>query len=103
MKIINKIGRWWHYRKHNKVRKLFKKYGYQYYGGMGTIHSTRGLDVEVDQQGNVVAVWFRCSMLPFTQFAARGNNYKGLKLPELHGVQLKYPSNYPSDEEPKNN
>lgn len=38
----------------------------RYYGGDGTIHATRHLDVEVCD-GRVVAVWFRCQMLPFRQ------------------------------------
>ena len=35
------------------------------YGGDGTIHHTGTVDVEVDA-GVVVAVWFRCHLLPFT-------------------------------------
>jgi hypothetical protein len=38
----------------------------RYYGGDGTIHRTGELDVEV-HEGKVVAVWFRCAMLPFRQ------------------------------------
>jgi hypothetical protein len=38
----------------------------RFYGGTGTIHSTGHVDVET-RNGNVVAVWFRCSMLPFEQ------------------------------------
>ena len=37
----------------------------RYYGDGGTIHSTTHLDVEVDDDGLVVAVWFRCQTLPF--------------------------------------
>jgi hypothetical protein len=37
------------------------------YGGTGTIHRTKYLDIEVDTNGNVVAVWFRCQPLPFKQ------------------------------------
>lgn len=37
------------------------------YGRDGTIHQTTDLSVEVDGAGNVVAVWFRCMQLPFTQ------------------------------------
>ncbi len=38
----------------------------RYYGDGGTIHSTGYLDVET-RDGHVVAVWFRCQMLPFRQ------------------------------------
>ena len=37
------------------------------YGHNNTIHNTKYVDVEVDQNGKVVAVWFRCTMLPFKQ------------------------------------
>jgi len=45
----------------------------RYYGGWGTIHGTDKLDVEVED-GEVVAVWFRCQMLPFTQHDAKGSS-----------------------------
>lgn len=35
------------------------------YGHDKTIHRTQGLNVEVDQHGRVVSVWFRCCALPF--------------------------------------
>jgi hypothetical protein len=35
------------------------------YGHDGTIHGTQHLDVEVDEYGVVVSVWFRCCALPF--------------------------------------
>lgn len=38
----------------------------RYYGDGGTIHAARRLDVEV-HDGQVVAVWFRCQLLPFRQ------------------------------------
>ena len=38
-----------------------------FYGGTGTIHSTGTVDVQLNKDGDVVAVWFRCRMLPFTQ------------------------------------
>lgn len=37
------------------------------YGGNGTIHSTKHLDVELGPDGTVIAVWFRCQMLPFVE------------------------------------
>lgn len=36
------------------------------YGHDGTIHGTQHVDVEV-RHGEVVAVWFRCCMIPFEQ------------------------------------
>jgi hypothetical protein len=41
--------------------------GLRYYGSDMTIHQTTGVDVEVDKDGKVVAVWFRCQPLPFKQ------------------------------------
>ncbi len=37
------------------------------YGHDGTIHGTNYVDVEVDENGNVVSVWFRCMTLSFRQ------------------------------------
>lgn len=39
--------------------------GTRYYGDGGTVHSAGRLDIETDQTGRVVAVWFRCQALPF--------------------------------------
>lgn len=36
-------------------------------GEQRTIHGSERLDVEVDDKGKVVAVWFRCACLPFHQ------------------------------------
>jgi hypothetical protein len=38
-----------------------------FYGGDGTIHQSGHVDVQLDRDGNVVAVWFRCAMLPFNE------------------------------------
>ena len=35
------------------------------YGYDKTIHATQKLNIEVDHDGNVVSVWFRCMALPF--------------------------------------
>lgn len=52
----------------NRVRKWKLKQRLanpsRYYGDGGTIHSTGHLDIET-QDGQVMAVWFRCQMLPF--------------------------------------
>jgi hypothetical protein len=37
------------------------------YGHDRTIHQTGEVNVEIGPDGKVVAVWFRCAMLPFTQ------------------------------------
>lgn len=39
----------------------------RFYGGADTIHRTETLNVEVDPDGRVCAVWYRCQMLPFRQ------------------------------------
>lgn len=38
----------------------------RHYGDDGTIHRTGEVNVEL-HHGRVVAVWFRCALLPFTQ------------------------------------
>lgn len=38
-----------------------------FYGGDKTIHDTGHVDVVLDENGNVSAVWFRCALLPFKQ------------------------------------
>lgn len=37
------------------------------YGHNKTIHRTGEVNVELDKDGKVVSVWFRCMALPFTQ------------------------------------
>jgi hypothetical protein len=37
----------------------------RYYGNGGTIHHSGTIDIDVDTNGNVVEVWFRCLTLPF--------------------------------------
>lgn len=39
----------------------------QTYGHDGTIHGSEHVDVEVDNQGKVVGVWFRCICVNFEQ------------------------------------
>ena len=43
------------------------------YGDDRTIHRTGYVDVEVDQNGQVVAVWFRCHPIPFRQSKAHAD------------------------------
>jgi hypothetical protein len=37
----------------------------RYYGDGGTIHASGTIDIQVDADGRVVAVWFRCQNLPW--------------------------------------
>lgn len=46
---------------------LAERCGCLEYGHAKTWHRTGTLDVEVDRRGRVVAVWFRCRTLPFTE------------------------------------
>lgn len=63
------------------MNKTFK------YGGGNTIHSNNGLDVEVDKDGTVVAVWFRCMMLPFEQVNVNDERAKSMRDTDgLHGI-----------------
>jgi hypothetical protein len=71
----------------------------RYYGNGGTIHSTTHLDVEVDDLGHVVAVWFRCQPLPFMQTNVaprRGvemqRMYAESPMPGITGVEVVDPS-----------
>lgn len=46
---------------------IHKLTGGQFYGAAGTIHRTGAVNIERDPEtGAVVSVWFRCSVLPFT-------------------------------------
>lgn len=38
-----------------------------FYGGDKTWHDTGTIDVQLNDAGQVVAVWFRCRMLPFKE------------------------------------
>lgn len=50
-----------------RKQALAREGGSRYYGDGGTIHQTGEVNVELDKDGKVVSVWFRCQMLPFTQ------------------------------------
>lgn len=65
------------------------------YGGKGTIHQTSAIDVEVDQGGRVLAVWFRCMSLPFQVYLRKGIeqsigviNPTGIAIEEITYVDL---------------
>jgi len=42
------------------------------YGHDQTIHGSNHVDVETDENGTVIAVWFRCQPLPFRQSKKTG-------------------------------
>lgn len=53
--------------KAEQVRKGRDKTDDNFYGGDGTWHQTGHVDVQLNKKGEVVAVWFRCRMLPFRE------------------------------------
>lgn len=69
----------------------------RYYGGAGTFHSNGEVNVELDKAGNVVAVWFRCQPLRFTQHVVEehraeemNNMYSGgWAVPSLDAVVIR--------------
>jgi hypothetical protein len=67
----------------------------RYYGDGGTIHGTEYVDIETDSAGRVVAVWFRCQMLPFEQTTVHDvrahymrEAYAEGHVPKLTGVEV---------------
>jgi len=58
------------------------------YGHTGTIHGTEKLDIQLDRKGNVVAVWFRCMLLPFRVSEHRKTQAEGKELlaTDLRGI-----------------
>lgn len=78
------------------IQAVFKKKGTTYYGDGGTIHSSQEVNVELDKNGKVVSVWFRCMLLPFTQHIVDDQRAKDMntayqgKIPELHGFEVKH-------------
>lgn len=67
----------------------------RFYGDGGTIHGTTHVDVET-RDGHVIAVWFRCTALPFIETAVDSDRalemkrmYTDHRMPEVHGLQLR--------------
>jgi len=54
------------------------------YGDNKTWHQTGYIDVETDEKGNVVSVWFRCLLLPFKQTIVGGDRI--IEMNEVYGV-----------------
>lgn len=71
----------------------------RYYGDGGTIHGSTWLDVEVDGDGQVVAVWFRCQMLPWRVFRRTGGDGRygpeDMSPCQLTGVEVRDPERQP--------
>jgi hypothetical protein len=69
------------------------------YGYEGTIHHTEHLDVEVDKEGNVVSVWFRCCALPFVvtsvgkeRTAEMKSMYDRVRKAKITAIDIDFPS-----------
>lgn len=94
-KFLDDIRRWWYGRDYRRRQREFKHTGTRYYGDGGTIHGSTVLDVETDVDGAVVAVWFRCQMLPFKQARIHGSRANEMRLMyarlhhEIHGVEIR--------------
>jgi hypothetical protein len=58
------------------------------YGHNKTIHGTTHLDIELDKEGNVVAVWFRCMPLPFRQHSTNDERAEQMRLMYREPVPL---------------
>lgn len=64
----------------------------RFYGGTGTVHRTGEVNVELFE-GKVVAVWYRCAMLPFTQTEVEEHRELSLRMgwdeseiPKIEGI-----------------
>lgn len=85
------------FRRSRAAQELPEVPAVRFYGDGNTIHSTGHLDVET-RDGKVVAVWFRCQMLPFKQAevgASRASIYTPDDndwLPALVGVTVTAPA-----------
>jgi hypothetical protein len=53
-----------------------------------TIHDTGTIDIQVDENGEVVAVWFRCLQLPFkvSETPVPGKDYSAYGKVEITGI-----------------
>lgn len=72
-----------HQIRERELERSREELGTRTYGFYGTVHSTEHLSVEVDQQGQVVAVWFRCQALPFKQSPA--NTARSTEMNRMYG------------------
>lgn len=60
-----------------------------HYGDEATVHGNGEVNVEVDAHGRVVAVWFRCALLPFTQSNVGWDRVKSLRRTYESGVLMR--------------
>lgn len=60
----------------------------RFYGDGGTVHGTGHLDVETFN-GEVIAVWFRCQMLPFQQVVIDEQRANSVKSRDGVGVRVR--------------
>ena len=80
--------KWWPFKKKSNTRL---------YGRNHTIHQTSILNVETDDDGKVVAVWFRCQPLPFDQTIVQNNRADEMdrmylsEMPQIVAVELDDP------------
>ncbi len=58
------------------------------YGHDRTIHRSGHLDVETDDNGNVVAVWFRCLSLPFKQVRTSKDGTQVIDSDDAAGMKI---------------
>jgi hypothetical protein len=57
----------------------------RYYGASGTIHQTGEVNVEVDESTlEVVSLWFRCQMLPFSVHYVRPARADEMRAASMH-------------------
>lgn len=49
-----------------ELAELREANGSRTYGWNGTIHHSEEVDIQIGPDGKVIAVWFRCQMLPFS-------------------------------------
>jgi hypothetical protein len=67
------------------------------YGRNNTIHGTKHVNVELDKNGKVVSVWFRCCAIPFDQTVVDDERAAELRtmyergIPELLAVEITDP------------
>jgi hypothetical protein len=96
--LLNTFYRWQESRGWVRRQEEFTRTGLRYYGDSGTIHINQALDVEVAEDGKVVAVWFRCQTLPFKQCAVGTQRVLEMSRAyatsevSLHGVAVKDPA-----------
>jgi len=95
-RVIEWVVDGWRNRHWRRRQAEFSRIDTRYYGDGGTLHDSPQLDVETDRRGKVVAVWFRCQLLPFKQRVVDEDRatqmayaYTEPYIPELRGVEVR--------------